>query len=171
MNSTRLLIKFLEEQNASMWMNKINFIEKYYSKRDAFVLMNVDTPYYYNTPQYMAGIQIYKKTSYTIKFIQEWLKYCQDKRILTDEKNSMGKENYLGFKDNRHDQTILSLLIKKYREANSGYPNMTVNELKHMKHVKMPNILCIYQRTKFTDYEDIRQKCKKLLKLQEHYII
>ena len=168
MNSTRLLIDFLNEQNASMWMNRLTLKEKKYSKRDAFILMDADTPYYYDTNQYMAGIQIYKKSNYTVKFIQEWLKYCQDERIIRGNKNTLGQKNYPGFVDNRHDQTALSILIKKYGEANSGSPNMTLDELKKRKHIIMPNIICMYRRKPFKDYDDIKEKCKKTIKYQDH---
>ena len=168
MNSTKLLIDFLNEQNASMWMNRLTLKEKKYSKRDAFILMDADTPYYYDTNQYMAGIQIYKKSNYTVKFIQEWLNYCQDERIITGIKNTMGQKNYPGFIENRHDQTALSILIKKYGEANSGSPNMTLEELKERKHIIMPNIICMYRRKPFKDYEDIKEKCKKTIKYQDH---
>ena len=169
MNSTYLLVNFLEEHNASMWMYKLNYKERQYTKRDAFILMNCDKPYYYNTNHFMAGIQIYKKTNFTVKFIQEWLNYCQDERIITDNKNVMGKNNYPGFRENRHDQTILSLLIKKYGVANSGSPNMSLNELNLIKPIIMPNIVCIYRKIKFTDYGDIKLKCKKIIEFQEHY--
>ena len=168
MNSTKLIINFLNEQNASMWMNRLTLKEKKYSKRDAFILMDADTPYYYDTNQYMAGIQIYKKSNYTVKFIQEWLKYCQDERIITGIKNTMGHNNYPGFIENRHDQTALSILIKKYGEANSGSPNMTLDELKKRKHIIMPNIICMYRRKPFKDYDDIKEKCKKTIKYQDH---
>ena len=145
MNSSYLLVNFLEKHNASVWMYKLNYKERLYTKRDAFVLMNCDKPYYYNTNQFMAGIQIYKKTNFTVKFIQEWLNYCQDERIITDKKNVMGKKNYPGFIENRHDQTILSLLIKKYGIANSGSPNISLDEINQIKPIIMPNILCIYR--------------------------
>ena len=133
--------------------------------------MDADTPYYYDTNQYMAGIQIYKKTKHTIKFIQEYLHYSQDHRIVTDGPNTLGKENYPGFKDNRHDQTVFSLLIKKYGEANSGSPKMSLKEIQNLKTLIMPNILCIFRKTRFKDYEDLKQKCKKFIREQEHQII
>ena len=80
----------------------------------------------------------------------------------------MGKKNYPGFIENRHDQTILSLLIKKYGIANSGSPNISLDEINQIKPIIMPNILCIYRRTKFKDYIDIKQKCKKIIENQEH---
>ena len=170
MNSSHLLVNFLEEHKAKMWMNKLTHLEKTFTKRDAFILMDADTPYYTDTYQYMATLMIYKKTKFTIKFIQEWLHYCQDSRIITDDPNTMGKENYPKFIDNRHDQSILSLLIKKYGEANSGSPKMSLEELKNIKPVIMPNILCIYRRTYFKDYEDLKNKCKKIIKDQVHHI-
>lgn len=133
MNSSHLLVDFLEKNNASFWMNKVNFKERKWSKRDAFVIMGVDKPFFTDTDQYMAGIQLYKKSSYSIKFIQEWLFYCQDKRIITDDNNTLGKNNYNDFIENRHDQTVLSLLIKKYGESNAGSSNITLDALKRQK--------------------------------------
>ena len=80
----------------------------------------------------MATIQIYKKNDYTVKFIQEWLYYCQDKRIVTDDKNTQGMPNYPDFRENRHDQSVLSLLIKKHGLSNSGYPNKNETKLNHI---------------------------------------
>ena len=45
----------------------------------------------------------------------EWLAYAMDPRILTDIPNQMGKPNHSGFKENRHDQTVISLLSKKWQ--------------------------------------------------------
>jgi len=168
MNSSYLLVEFLIKNNVSMWMDRLTFKESQYTKRDAFILMGVDMPFYSETNQYQAGIQIYKKSEYTVKFIQEWLYYCQDKRIITDDKNTLGQKNYPDFKENRHDQTILSLLIKKHGEANSAFPNLNLTELKKRKHIIMPNIICIYRRTPFKDYEDLKLKCKKIIERQNY---
>ena len=168
MNSSRLLINFLKENNASMWFNRLTLKEKKYSKRDAFIIMGVDNPVFSETNQYMAGIQIYRKSDYTMKFIQEWLTYCQDKRIITNEKNTLGQPNYPGFVENRHDQTALSLLIKKYGEANAGSPNLTLEELKQRKSIIMPNILCMYRRRAFSDYENLKEKCQPIIEHQNH---
>ena len=169
MNSSYLLINFLKENNASMWMNRLKWKELQFSKRDAFILMGVDTPIFSETYQYMAGIQIYKKSEYTVKFIQNWLNYCQDKRIVSDDRNTLKYDNYPGFISNRHDQTALSLLIKKYGEANSGSPNLSLSELKKRKSIIMPNILCMYRRMPFQNYEDLKRKCIKIIEEQYNY--
>ena len=168
MNSSHLLIDFLQKNNASMWFNRLTLKERKYSKRDAFIIMGVDNPVFSETNQYMAGIQIYKKSEYTIKFIQEWLFYCQDIRIITNQKNTLGQPNYQGFVENRHDQTALSLLIKKYGEANAGSPNMTLEELKQRKSIIMPNILCMYRKRSFRDYDHLKEKCRKIIEHQNH---
>ena len=165
MNSTYLLINFLIENKASMWMDRLRYIESEFTKRDAFILLGVDMPFYSQTNHYQAGIQIYKKSSYTVKFIQEWLYYCQDKRIITDDENTLGQPNYKDFKDNRHDQSVLSLLIKKYGEVNSGFPNMNITDLKKRKIISRPNIICIYRNIPFKNYLDLKEKCKKMMKL------
>ena len=167
MNSVYQVIDFLKEQNAEMWFNRLDLKEKLYSKRDAFILMGVDMPFYSETYQYMGGIQIYRKSKYTEKFIEQLLFYSQDKRIISDEPNKLGVENYKGFRENRHDQTVLSLLIKKYGEANSGNPTLTPDEINKGKHIIMPNIFCIYRRTDFKDYEDLKEKCVKIIERQE----
>ena len=141
MNSSYLLVDFINQLNASFWMNKVFWKESKYSKRDAFIIMGVDSPFYSETDQYMAGIQLYKKCEYSLKFIHEWLYYCQDIRIITDNENILGKPNYPDFIENRHDQTVLSLLIKKYTESNSGSPNMTLDVIKKIK----PLINCSIQ--------------------------
>jgi hypothetical protein len=133
MNSVYLFIKFLELHKMPMWMHILNRKESRYTKKDAFILLGADMPFYSQTNQYQAGIQVYKKSEYTIKFIQDWLYYCQDKRIITDDKNTLNQSNYKGFRGNRHDQSVLSLLIKKYGEVNSGFSNLNLTELMNRK--------------------------------------
>ena len=142
-----------------MWAIKMRwYIEKSYTKRDAFILLGADMPFYTDTNQYSAAIQIYKKSKFTEKFLEEVLYYSQDKRIITDDPNTLGLKNYKEFIDNRHDQTVLSILIKKYGQADSGKTNMEINKIKYQK-IIMPNIFCHYRRKKFKDYNDIKEKC------------
>ena len=158
LNSTRRIIELLKRYNLEMWIERIPCIEKKYTKRDAFILMGADSPFYTDTSQYCANVQIYKKSKYTQKFIEELLYYSQDKRIITDDNNTLGFKNYKEFKENRHDQTVLSLLIKKYGEVNSGKTNMNINKVKNRK-ILIPLTFCRYRRTNFKNYDDLRNKC------------
>lgn len=94
MNSTYSIIEFMKERNAEMWADQLIYIEKEYTKRDTFLLLNADIPLFTSTFQYQATIQIYKKSKFTEKFLEELLYYSQDKRIITDLPNTLGKKNY-----------------------------------------------------------------------------
>ena len=93
--------------------NDRKYIEKEWTKFDAYVLMNVrNTPNITNTPQAWAGFILLRKNIETIVFISEWTTFVQDPRIITDIPSKFG-QNDKSFHENRHDQTILSLLCKK----------------------------------------------------------
>ena len=89
-------------------------IEQEWTKRDAFVLMDCDGPAYASTMQRLASFSLWRKSAFTVHLINEYLRYAQDERILTDVENRCGLENYPGFKDHRHDQSVFSLLTKKH---------------------------------------------------------
>jgi len=86
-----------------------------YTKRDAFVIMNCDTPEYAESKQRLGGYIVLRKSEFSRMFVAEWLNYATDIRVISDDDNVMGKPNYEGFIDHRHDQSILSLLSKKYK--------------------------------------------------------
>ena len=89
-------------------------LERIWSKRDAFILMDCEEEKYFDTHQRGSGFVFLKKTARSVALIDEWLEYMKDPRIVTDMPNQLGKENYPGFKENRHDQTVWSLLTKKH---------------------------------------------------------
>jgi hypothetical protein len=76
--------------------------------------MDVDKPSYYNSSAGVASYIILRKSLMSMTFVSEWLTYAQDSRVLTDEKNVLDKKDYDGFREHRHDQSILGLLAKKW---------------------------------------------------------
>lgn len=88
--------------------------EKKYSKGDLLDFFG-----FYNnssvteTPQYMAGCFFIKKSKKSISFINEWLDIFYKRFDLVDDTESKLK-NLNGFLENRHDQSVFSLLCKKY---------------------------------------------------------
>jgi len=85
-----------------------------WTKRDTFVLMDLDGDQYYDTPQVDGSYQFYKKNEYTNQFIEEYMQYCENENIITDLPN-ITKDNLPEFKDHRHDQSILSLMAIKHK--------------------------------------------------------
>lgn len=88
---------------------------KDWTKRDAFVLMDCDKVEAYNSIMVSGGYVIVRKTDVSVEFIKKWQEYCCDIRIVSDEPNRCNKPNLPGFVENRHDQSILSLLAYKYK--------------------------------------------------------
>lgn len=121
------------------------YIDAKYTKRDAFILMDCDTEKYYNTPQVNAAIIVLKKNEETVHFCSEWLKYASDRRILTDIPNTCGKENYPEFLMHRHDQSILSLLSKKYNTMFFRDPTQWGDKSEYSEEIKeRSNYSCIF---------------------------
>jgi hypothetical protein len=113
-NSVKPLIKLCNEFNTDIVSFELVHIEKYWTKRDAFLLMNCDSPKYYDSPQRLACYSLWRKSAFSVKFIDEYVELSKDKRLLTDCENRVGALNYDGFQDHRHDQSIFSLMLKKY---------------------------------------------------------
>lgn len=151
-NKTKILINFLINKNAEMWLYKLPYIEREWTKRDIFIFLKADISQFANTRQYNAAIQIYKKSNFTQKFLEELLFYSKYKRIITDDDNIQPLPNLKGFIENRHDQSILSILNKKYNQSNFFSINNDLDS-------EMPYIFCHYRRINFENYEDLKKKC------------
>lgn len=112
-NNVKYLVDFMNDNNIDFLPFELDYPEKIRTKRDAFIIMNCDKKEYTDSNQFLAGYMMIKKTKKTEKVVKEWLKYAQDYRIITDSPNELGKPNYDGFIENRHDQTAYSLTLKK----------------------------------------------------------
>jgi hypothetical protein len=67
-----------------------------------------------NTGQILGGCMIYKKNKKLLEMFEEILKVLQkDPFLITDKYNGQGQKSY--FIDNRHDQSVFSLMRKKYK--------------------------------------------------------
>lgn len=158
-----LLIDLLLEKDEDIMTFELSHFEKTYTKRDAFILMNCDTPKYTESRQRLGSFQLWKKTKKTLKFLNEYLHYCQDERIITDSTNQCGKPNYSGFVAHRHDQSIFSVLAKKYDLTAYRDPSQFGNSLK----ADYPNspydqIIHLTREQTFTLTEKVKRRLKKL---------
>jgi len=85
-----------------------------WTRRDCFVLMGCDTAVYWNAPQVEAGIIVAKKTAWPLGILREWLRFCIMPQVVSDAPNTCGLPNLPGFRDHRHDQSILTNLAVKH---------------------------------------------------------
>lgn len=100
----------INEYNLYTELNK----NKYWAKRDAFVLMGLDEERYWNSPQVDANFQVYRKCEASMQFVEEWLNYCCNPQIITDTPNTSGLPNFPNMFNHIHDQAIISLLAEKH---------------------------------------------------------
>ena len=100
-----------------------------YTKRDCFILMGLDNPYYWNTRCINAAVSIWMKTPENIDFLKQWQAYMTDSRIITDDENVCGHPNLPDFKYHLYDQSVLSLLCtKKGKEIYRDPSQYSINE-------------------------------------------
>lgn len=90
-------------------------LERYLTKRDTFILMDCDTPEYTDTTQLFAGYLLLKNCFEARNFLLSYQNYCEDFRILLPGQSIFGKEDYQGFREHMSNQSILSLLAKKWK--------------------------------------------------------
>lgn len=137
--------------------------EKKWTKRDTFVLMDCDNIKFTDTKQRLASYNLWKKTPFTIKFIDEWLTYALDKRILTDIENQCNKSNYDEFVEHRHDQSIFSLLSKKYNITAYRDPSQFGNRfIEEYPNSKYQQLIKHTRQKDLSFYKSIKKKLRKV---------
>lgn len=98
-----------------------NLFEKQYTKPDVFVRMGLNEDKYKDTCQRLATIIVCKKTGFTVSFFKEYLELAQNEEIIFDDNPERSKKECPAFVSHREDQSIYSLLTKKYQLK--GYRN------------------------------------------------
>lgn len=105
-------------------------INRIWTKRDCFLLMNCDEPRYHEARQVDAAVQVYQKNARSLAFVEEFLEHSRDARIVTDWPNTCGLPDLPGFVQNRYDQSVLSLLAEREGIERFRSPTQWANHLK-----------------------------------------
>lgn len=108
------VIDVFKRDNLSVMTYSQLYISSMWTKRDAFILTGCDEPKYSETSQRVGGFFMFRKDDFSINFFEELLNYSQDYRIITDSQNECGLPNYPDFIEHRHDESLISLISKKY---------------------------------------------------------
>ena len=87
-------------------------IEKLWVKKDLITYLNVTDDEYLNTYQRQAGAVMYFICNETRNLVNLWYRICGNYHMIDDSKSI--EPNFSYFKEHRHDQSIFSLLTKKY---------------------------------------------------------
>lgn len=115
LNDVNHLIQKMHKENVDLLLFEDSAPEKSLTKRDIFVYMGLDYPKYTDTKQRISTFFVIRKSDWSEKFFNEYFELANNAAFLfTDEKNKLGFKNYPEFLDTRHNQSVLSLLSKKY---------------------------------------------------------
>jgi hypothetical protein len=134
-NDPQSLFNLLQNQDIILFKNRDGnpsgdvWKNSTWTKADCFNLMECNSEIYKNGDQVDGSYILLKKTSQSIQFIDEYLKYSCDKNIITDLPNITG-DNESNFIEHRHDQSILSLLAIKHNIETCESPSESSNHIK-----------------------------------------
>lgn len=92
---------------------QMGFPEKHWTTKEIFDYFHVslEDPIA-NSGQYLDGILIMKKTPKLLQCIEQWKQVIYDNPLLFTDHYNKKQNSY--FRDNRHEQSIISVLRKKY---------------------------------------------------------
>ncbi len=104
----------IDSMNDDIWVSNIALVEKQFTKPELFTIMNCKGEKYTETNQVQANFIAIRKTPRGMQFAEEWLKWCCQDNVLiqdTDPKLYVYEDKFCG---HRSDQSVLSLLAKKW---------------------------------------------------------
>jgi len=107
----------------------LTHLERCYTKRETFILMGCDAARFADTRQRLAGLILLQKSDFAEKFIDEFLELAQAPRLIADKK-STADPDHPDFVAHRHDQSIFSLLTKRYGLSAYRDPSQYGNDLR-----------------------------------------
>jgi len=109
-------LQMLKENPAGILaFQSLGFPEKQMTKMDAFAYFGVaDKPEFTDTDQIEATHILIRKCEKSMQFAGEWLQTIDTNFALIDDRPSV-LPNFPEFTDHRHDQSLFSLLGKKYQ--------------------------------------------------------
>lgn len=102
--------RIFARMDCEFWISDIPLLEKQFTRKATFEKMGCLGPIYEDTNQMQSGFIAIKKNDFTVKLMNEWLRLCEDKTILSPDEGIECSE----FISHREDQSVLSLLCKKY---------------------------------------------------------
>lgn len=111
----REMLKLAEGRDIVLFNNHLaEWTQAIFTKRDCLVLLDADRPEDWQRRQLDAAFQLYRAGPRARGFLMEWREAMRDPRVLNDDANSCGKPNLPGFRDHRHDQSILTIMAARH---------------------------------------------------------
>lgn len=84
-----------------------------WTKRDAFHLTGMDHPKAHSADSVQASFSLWQAGAESQDFVRQWLDWCCDRRMVSDDPSTCGIPELPGFHEHRHDQSLLTLCCLK----------------------------------------------------------
>lgn len=110
----RIFYPMMDENNIFL-IKHVPWINKDWTKRDTFVYMDADKPRFWNAHQIWSVCMAFGKRYVTAHILEDYLRFCRDERLVTDNPNTCGLPNLDGFREHRWEQSVMSILAEEYR--------------------------------------------------------
>lgn len=85
-----------------------------WTKHDAFEETGVDGQNIRNASPIQASFSLWRNTKPTRTFVNEWLSWCVQRQLVSDDPSASAKSEAPDFKAHRHDQSLLNLCCHKH---------------------------------------------------------
>ena len=148
-NDIHYLTNFMKERHLNVLVFSIPFVEKDWTKRDVFTQLDADQEDIIYSNQRMSTCFVVRKSKEGTELIEQYKKIAvEHPELFTDQENVMGKENYFGFIQNRHNQWgLMHIAIQRNTEyIQNCMLSMICLDLRlqhlHMKILNIPRFLC-----------------------------
>jgi hypothetical protein len=111
-NRLKEYFEIVKNSNYGILSFELTYPEKQWTKMDLFNELDMNTSEHLNNKQLMATSFILKKCNHTMKLVSEWYKYSSSYHLIDDSQSIVKNDDT--FYEHRHDQSIFSLIRKKY---------------------------------------------------------
>lgn len=119
-------------------------LERHWTKSDIFekldCLNDIDVT---DSRQCLSGFIFCKKDENAITILKKWFELCEDFHLVSDEPSIL--PNFPGFRENRHDQSLLSCLAHKYKDIHKIQIEADPSQYGRPIH-KLPEIIDCHRR-------------------------
>lgn len=116
LNDVKYLIKALDKRGDDILCFDLGpgHMERKYTQPKCFEIMGCDSSKYKDTNQRLATFIVIKKSDKSLNFVKEWLSLCCNANLLKTDTEIEIKKIEPAFIKHLEDQSIFSLLTKKY---------------------------------------------------------
>ena len=153
-NAKKRITEDMAKTGCDMWVSVLPLLEKQFTSKKTFVLLECDEERYKETNQFQAGFLAFRKNENSIAFVKEWLELCERDELISSD----GNNEELYFFAHREDQSLLSVLCKKknivpqcdptqYSVVPEKYKSKKAIEFKPVEQCEKPRPFIVLHRT------------------------